>query len=106
MADLRGGKRRTEAGEPRMDAKRRAAEDLARRAHRLKSELAGFKRTARKLHAALEPEVSDAEVEVMKSPQANLLGTLECLVSEDVGPLTMRLDELDALLQEGAITGT
>ncbi len=64
----------------------------------MKSQMAELIKSGRELHRALAPTVSDDEIEVMRTPAANLLGTLECLIVEDLKSVVQKLEELDALL--------
>jgi hypothetical protein len=77
-------------------AKRRAGEELLGVTRRLKPELAALKRSARRYHKLLDPEVSDGEVEVLATPEADLLGSLECLVNSDLEPVVRKLGEVEA----------
>ena len=76
--------------------KRRAGEELLGVALRLKPELAALKRSARRYHQLLDPEVSDREIEVLATPEADLLGSLECLVNSDLDPVVSKLSEVEA----------
>ena len=92
----RGG----QAGTRRESAKRLAAEELLRRARSLRPQLAALDRSARGYHKLLETEVSSAEIEAMATPEAELLGSLECLLNSDLEPVSQKLAELEELLGE------
>lgn len=81
------------------------AADLLRQTRQLKAQLSIFGRTARKVHRRLDPAVPDEEVEVMRTPAANLLGTLECLIADDFKPVFKKLDELGDLLKDESVAG-
>ena len=76
--------------------KRRAGEELLGVARRLKPQLSAFERSARKFHKLLEPEVSDADVETMATPEADVLASLECLVNSDLEPVLTKIAEVEA----------
>jgi hypothetical protein len=65
----------------------------------LKERLASFEGNAREILDWLDPRISDAEIEAMSSPTANLLGTLECLLVDDLRPALRKLLELDSILR-------
>jgi hypothetical protein len=77
-------------------AKRRAGDELLGVARRLKPELRALTRSARRYHRLLDPEVSDDEVELLASPEADLLGSLECLLNSDLAPVVRKLAEVEA----------
>lgn len=77
-------------------AKERAGEELLGVARRLKPELVALRRSARRYHQLLDPEVSDREIEVLATPEADLLGSLECLVNSDLEPVVKKLYEVEA----------
>jgi hypothetical protein len=81
----------------------RAAEDLLRQTRLLKSQLSIFGKSAQEVHRRLNGEIPDDEVESMRSPAANLLGTLECLIADDLKPVLAKLGELDSLLQKEVV---
>jgi hypothetical protein len=76
----------------------RKAADLLRQTHQLRAQLSVFVRTARAFHRRLNQRIPDDEVEAMRTPEANLLGTLECLIAEDFTSVFKKLDELGNLL--------
>jgi len=86
------------AGVHREVAKGRAAEELIGQARSLKPQLAALKRSAQRYHRLLSPEVSAAEIEVLSTPEADLLGSLEILVNSEIEPVLRKLDEVEALL--------
>jgi hypothetical protein len=86
------------AGVRREVAKGRAAEELIGQARSLKPQLAALKRSAQRYHRLLSPEVSAAEIEVLSTPEANLLGVLEILVNSEIEPVVRKLDEVEALM--------
>ena len=77
-------------------AKRRAGEELLGAARRVKPELVALGRSARKYHRLLDPEVSAGEIERLTTPEADLLGSLECLVNSDLEPVVKKLSEVEA----------
>ncbi len=72
------------------------AEELRERARRLKQEMSDFGREARDFLRRQQPEVPEDE---MEDPETDLLGTMECLLTDDLEPALRKLDELDGLLQ-------
>jgi len=86
-----------------VNARAKAAEDLLRQTRLLKSELTVFRRSAREVHRRLNLTIPDEEVEAMRSPAANLLGMLECLIGDDLNPVLAKLGELDTLLQKDVV---
>ena len=71
------------------------AEELRERARRLKQEMSDFGREARDF-LRQQPEAPEDE---MEDPETDLLGTMECLLTDDLEPALRKLDELDGLLQ-------
>ena len=76
----------------------RAAEDLLRQARMLRKRMVVFDRRAQDFLGSLE--IADEEVAAMRTPAANLLGTLECLCGDDLKAALRKLDELDGLLKD------
>jgi hypothetical protein len=79
------------------------AADLRRQAREIKAQLAAFGKAAREFHRRLDVTVPEVDVEAMRTPAANLLGTLECLIGDDLKPLFKKLDELIALLNDRSV---
>jgi hypothetical protein len=71
------------------------AEELLRHARTLKKEMQAFVREARD-YLRLQPESPEDELE---DPETDLLGTMECLLTDDLEPALKKLDELDGLLR-------
>jgi hypothetical protein len=80
-----------------------ATVDLLRQTRLLKSQLTVFGRSAQEVHRRLNGEIPDDEVESMRTTAANLLGTLECLIVDDLRPVIAKLGELDTLLQKEVV---
>ena len=78
---------------------RRKAEDLLRQSWQLKETLTSFERSAQAMMPALRKVVPPAEDEVMASPRANVLGTLEVLLNSDFPGVLRQLDEMEGYLQ-------
>jgi len=74
-------------------------EDLFRKMGQFRGKLEIFERAARDFLGSLDG-VPEAEVEAMVTPRANILGTLECLLADDLEPTLRKLGELDGLLKE------
>lgn len=89
---------RKQSGVSRKAAKRRAAEELLRHARKLKPQLAALRRSAQGYHRFLALEVSSAEIELLATPEADLLGSLECLCNSDLEPVEKKLAEVEAHL--------
>jgi hypothetical protein len=51
------------------------------------------------LMSSLDEILPDSEVEAMDTPEANVLGTLECLVADDLKPALRKLRELRSLFK-------
>ena len=81
----------------------RKAEELLRQARELRAQLSVFGKTARAFHRRLNLLVPDEEVEAMRTPAANLLGTLECLIADDFKSVVKKLAELTALLKDQSV---
>ncbi len=77
----------------------RAAENLLRQTTQLKGQMSGFRGSAREIMRSLDKALPNAEVEAMVTPEANVLGTLECLLAEDFEPALRKLSELESLLR-------
>src|SRR6185295_10001025 len=77
---------------------KRALRDLLRQTQQLQKQMAAFKASAGGVHGSLDPLVPDDEVEIMESARADLLGTLECLINEDLEDAVRHLCELEKLL--------
>jgi len=78
---------------------RSETEDLLRETRQLKRRLEIFQRSAREIMPPLRKRVSSAENEVMVSPRANVLGTLEHLLNQDVPDVLRQLEELTTHLR-------
>jgi hypothetical protein len=78
---------------------KRALRDLLRQTQQLQKQVAAFKASAGGVHGSLDPLVPDDEVEIMESARADLLGTLECLLNEDLEDAVRHLGELEELLE-------
>ncbi|HVR96515.1 MAG TPA: hypothetical protein VMW27_07875 [Thermoanaerobaculia bacterium] len=79
------------------------AKELRWQAQRLKHQLAVFGKSARELHRRLDLRIPEEEVEDMRTPAANLLGTLECLIADDLMPVYKKLEELIDLLNDRSV---
>lgn len=75
------------------------AEELLQKATRLKKEVRAFGREARAFLRS-RPEVPEDEMEKLET---DVLGTVECLLADDLGPALKKLEELEALLKRAAI---
>lgn len=62
-------------------------------------ELRAFREKMRGLLAAL-PHLTDEQLEAGETPEGELLGTLECLISDDLDPAIRKLQSVERL-QEG-----
>ena len=77
----------------------KGAEELLEKALRLKKEVRAFGREARAF-LRTHPEVAEDELEKLET---DLLGTVECLLADDLGPALKKLEELEALLKRASI---
>lgn len=77
---------------------KRALEKLLLQTRQLKEQLEVFKQSAQAVAGPLDKSLSHAEVQAMVTARANILGTLECLLYQDLGDLLRQLDELDGHL--------
>jgi hypothetical protein len=59
-------------------------------------ELRAFREKMRELLAAL-PQLTDEELETGDTPEGELLGTLECLISDDLDPAIRKLQSAERL---------
>jgi len=73
----------------------KGTEDLLKNARRLKKELEAFGRSARAFVRA-RPAKPEDELEALKD---DVLGTVECLLTDDLQPALRKLEELDGLLE-------
>jgi hypothetical protein len=80
--------------------KRVRATELLRQTRRLKQRIESFGRSARAVWDRLDSRVPEEEIEVMRSTEANILGTLENLLNQGLGDLVSQLNELDELLSD------
>lgn len=83
-----------------MPGKSREAK-LLLQTRQLREQVTAFRRSARRFAGSLGKAVDDKEVEEMVTPRANILGTLECLVADDLENVLKKLVELDGLLGSG-----
>jgi hypothetical protein len=72
--------------------------EFLRQLRRLKLQLTAFDRSGRELLESL-PDVPDDGVEPV-TPEAEIAGTLGCLLMDDLGPALQKIAELEDLLQE------
>jgi len=77
------------------------AEELLRKARKLKKELRAFGRDARDF-VRTRPEKPEDELEVL---EGDVLGTVECLLTDDLQPALKKLEELDGLLERVSSLG-
>jgi len=75
------------------------AEDLLKKARKLKRELRAFGRDARAF-VRTRPEKPEDELEILES---DVLGTVECLLTDDLEPALAKLEELDDLLKRVSV---
>jgi len=78
--------------------KKRGLENLLRQTRQLREQLAVYKRTAQDIQGSLDQILPDSEVELMVTPRADLLGTLECLLNDDLEAAVRHLGEVEELL--------
>jgi len=78
----------------------RLTTDLVRQARRLDSSVNAFDHAARNLHAQLSPQVSAAEIELLRSPASNLVCCLESLFGSQLPGVRKELAESTALLRQ------
>ena len=74
------------------------AEELLQKAIKLKKEVRAFGREARAF-LRTRPEIPEDELEKLET---DLLGTVECLLADDLGPALKKLEELEALLKRAS----
>ena len=98
MGSLRRGILRIPSGARWTGAKKQAAEELLECAQSLMPELAALDRSARRFHKFLSREVSAAEIAVLATPAADLLGSLEILYNSEIKPIVNRLGEVEVFL--------
>jgi hypothetical protein len=79
---------------PRRGVSKRDLAKLLRQARQVKEELTAFQSCAEHVVGPLGATLSDEEVEAMASSRANLHGTLENLLNQDLGPVLRQLDEV------------
>ena len=77
----------------------KGTEDLLRQTRKLKKEVRAFGREAREF-LRKHPEVPEDEVEKLET---DVVGTVECLLSDDLEPALKKLDALDALLKRTSL---
>jgi hypothetical protein len=77
---------------------KRNLEKLQRQARQLKQQMAVFKRSAQDIQGVLDQIVPEYEVEGLATARADLLGTLECLLNEDLRDADRHLGEIEELL--------
>jgi hypothetical protein len=75
------------------------AEDLLKRARKLRKELRAFGRDARKF-VRTRPDKPEDELEIL---EGDMLGTVECLLMDDLEPALRKLEELDGLLKRVSV---
>jgi hypothetical protein len=78
---------------------RRRTENLLRQARLLEKQLELFRRRAVAVTGPLDKLVGEAEAEAMVTPRATILGTLECLLADDLVPALRKLATLEDLLE-------
>jgi len=72
--------------------------EFLRQVRRFKLQVAAFEQQAQAFLRSL-PHVSDEAFEAY-TPEANLQGTLECMLADDLTPASQKIEELEALLEE------
>jgi hypothetical protein len=77
----------------------KGAEELLQKARKLKKEVRAFGRDARGF-LRTRPETPEEEREDLES---DVLGTVECLLSDDLEPALKKLEELEALLKRASL---
>jgi len=75
-------------------------EKLLLQTRQLKEQLEVFKQRAQDVASPLDKIVSEAEICEMVTARANLLGTLEGLLYQDLNDVSRQLGELDGLLTQ------
>jgi hypothetical protein len=89
------------ASEPALegrDMEQSADDHLLQQARRLKKEVRAFGRAARGFLRS-QPEKPEDNLDNLET---DLLGTVECLLNDDLGPALKKLDELDTLLKKAS----
>jgi hypothetical protein len=77
----------------------RSADDLLlQQARKLKKELRAFGRAARGFLRTRPPKAEDD----LDDLEADVLGTVECLLNDDLGPALKKLEELEVLLEKAS----
>ncbi len=79
---------------------KRALETLRLQTRQLKEQLEVFKQSAQAVAGPLDKILSNAEVNAMVTARANILGTLECLLFQELDDILRQLDELDGHLRK------
>jgi hypothetical protein len=74
--------------------------EFLRQVKRFKLQVATFEQRAREFLGSL-PHVPDEAFEAF-TPEANLQGTVECLLADDLTPAAQKIEELEDLLQADA----
>jgi hypothetical protein len=74
-------------------------EDLLPETRRLREQVLSFKRIAKVVVGPLGRTISHAECEAMVTARANIHGTLENLLNQDLGDLLRQLLELEGHLR-------
>lgn len=77
----------------------KGAEELLQKARKLKKEVRAFGREAREF-LRTRPEVDEDELEKLET---DMLGTVECLLADDLEPALKKLDELEGLLKRASL---
>jgi hypothetical protein len=72
---------------------------LDREARQLKERVLTFQKAAQAVAALLDPIIPPNEVEAMETPRANLLGTAENLVNQDLNDILRQIEELGGHLR-------
>jgi hypothetical protein len=74
-------------------------EELVRCTRQLKRQMKAFERSAKDVAGPLDEIVSDEEAAAMATPRANILGTLENLLNQEIGSFLRQLEELHGNLK-------
>lgn len=77
----------------------KGAEELLQKARKLKKEVRAFGREARDF-LRTRPEIAEDELEKLET---DLLGTVECLLADDLEPALKKLDELEGLIKRASL---
>jgi len=77
---------------------KRAVENLLSQTRQLRERLAVFMQSVQGVAGPLDEILSEGEIQAMVTARAKVLGTLECLLADDLKPAMRKLTELDSLL--------